>query len=104
MGLTATASCVCTSKKLGCNLTRPLSSNCPIQFALAANVRSPPLVSSEQSTASVILSSEPPFATKRHFRVTSPKYGDGSLPDKVLQSNILRKFASIHSLPSENVD
>ncbi|MFT6456262.1 MAG: hypothetical protein ACJAY6_003169, partial [Yoonia sp.] len=83
---------------------RLLSHTVNLYFAIAAKVRFPPLVSSEQSTASVILSSEPPFATKRHFRVTSPKYGDGSLPDKVLQSNILRKFASIHSLPSENVD
>ena len=43
--LTADFRCVCTSEKQGRSPERPLSSNCPIQFAAAAKVRSPPFMS-----------------------------------------------------------
>jgi hypothetical protein len=44
IGLTADFRCVCTSEKLGRSPERPLFSSCPIQFAGAANVGSPPLL------------------------------------------------------------
>jgi hypothetical protein len=44
IGLTADFRCVCTSEKLGRSPERPLFSSCPIQFAGAANVGSPPFV------------------------------------------------------------
>ncbi len=43
-GLTTDLRCVCTTEKTGRCPERPLSSSCPIQFAGAANVGSPPLV------------------------------------------------------------